>query len=153
MQRFSLSLCVSLIVWFCKFSSQCFMYSLFIISILSVRNDGTVDFILLWGLVLMCSLMCKKVKQDRFQLLLSFFPSHLISLCLQITLYRSKNNHFHVFLGIKIVDWQISVLVFWNIFTLLSVSVSTDLVGSHIHEGSYSKCADLRLLWFMVKMI
>lgn len=112
MWRFSLSLCVSLIVWFCTFSSQSFMYSLFIISVLSVTNDGTVDFILVWDLVLMCSLTCEKVEQDRFQLLLSFFPSIFISLCLQTALFISKNTHFHVYLGIKIVEWQISVWVF-----------------------------------------
>lgn len=150
MRRFILSLCVSLIVWFCTFSSQCFMYSLFII--LSVRNDGTVDFILVWGLVLMYSLMCGKVKQDRFQLLLSFFPSHFISLCLQVTIYISKNTHFLVFLGKKIAEWQIFVWVFWETSPLPSSPASIGLVRSRIHEGSYSKCADLRLLCFIVKI-
>lgn len=106
---------------------------------------------LVWGLVHMCSLICANVKQDRFQLLLSFFfvffPSHFISLCLQITLCISKNTHFHVFLGIKIVEWQISICGFLEHFSFfLSSSVSSDLVRSRNHEGSHSTCADLRLL-------
>lgn len=143
MRRFRL--CVSLIVWFSTFSSQCFMYSLFIISVWSVRNDGTVGFILVRGLVLMCSLVCEKVEQDRFQLLLSFFPSPFISVCLQITLCINKNTHFHVFLGIKIVERQVSI---WNVSPLLSSSISTDLVRSRDHM-----ITDLRLLWFIVKII
>lgn len=134
MQRLSLFLCVSLIVWFCTFSSQCFMYSLFIISILSVKNNGAVDFFLVWGLVLMCSLMCEKVKQDRFQLLLSFFPSPFSSLCLQVTLYISKNTLFHVFLGVWIAEWQISIWVFWNISPFpVFLCFHWSMVRSHIH--------------------
>lgn len=99
------------------------MYSLFIISVLPVRNKGTVEFIL--GLVLLCRLICEKVKRDRFQLLLSSFPSLFISFCLQITLCTSKNTHFHVILGIKIVEFPSG---FSEDSPLLSSSVSTDLV-------------------------
>ena len=86
MRRFRL--CVSLTAWFSTFSSQCFVYSLFIISVWSVRNNGTVGFILVWGLVLMCSLVCEKVERDRFQLLLSVFP-------LSFHFCMSTNNIMH----------------------------------------------------------
>lgn len=160
MQRYSLSLCVSLIVWFCTFSSVLhvpFIYYFYIIC--QKRWNSRLYFSLRFS-TYTCSLMCEKVKQDRFQLLLSFFPSLFISLCLQTTLYVNKKYSLSCFSWYK-CSWVTDDTMlfqttgfFWKISPLLSSSVSTDLVRSCIHYGSCSKHADLRLLlWVIVKII
>lgn len=140
MQR--LSLCMSLPVWFCSFSSRNIMYDLFIISILSVnRNwDKQVDFFFFsLRFSTKCVFICENVKRGQISTIMPL----CFLLCLIITFYISKILTFVVFHSIKMTEWQISAWVFRSISSFLRFPPCR----SHPLLGSHCLCVDPTLLF------